>query len=151
MEILLLDALVPEATAWLEKHHRVYFRPELVGDLAGLKQAGHYVCGIVVPRQTVVTSALLNCLPRLKVLDRMHVDTDNLDLDACKARGIKVIHASSASVRSNAEFLLTVLLLCRRGVVSTLGSWFELSCLQRRRGVMKQAAPAARAVFPASR
>lgn len=121
MEILLLDALVPEATAWLEKHHRVYFRPELVGDLAGLKQAGHYVCGIVVPRQTVVTSALLNCLPRLKVLGRMHVGTDNIDLDACKARGINVIHANSANVRSNAEFLLTALLLLyRRGVVSAL-------------------------------
>lgn len=57
MEILLLDALVPEATAWLEQHHRVYFRPELAGDLAGLKQAGRKVSGIVVPRQTVVTSA----------------------------------------------------------------------------------------------
>ena len=125
----------------------MYFQPAL----AGLKQAGRQMSGIVVTGQTVVTTALLNCLPRLKVLDRMHAGTDNLDLDACKARGIKIIHASSASVRSNAEFSLTVLLLYRRGVVSTLGSWFELSCLQRRRGVMTQAAPAARAVFPASR
>lgn len=121
MEILLLDALVPEATAWLEKHHQVYFRPELAGDLAGLKQAGRKVSGIVVPRQTVVTSALLNCLPKLEVLGRMHAGRDNLDLDACKTRGIKVIHASSANVRSNAEFLLTALLLLyRRGVVSAL-------------------------------
>ena len=77
----------------------MYFQPALAGDLAGLKQAGRQMSGIVVPGQTVVTSALLNCLPRLKVLDRMHAGTDNLDLDACKARGIKVIHASSASVR----------------------------------------------------
>lgn len=121
MDILLLDALVPEATAWLEKHHRVYFRPELVGDLAGLKQAGRRAAGIVVPMQTVVTSALLDCLPALKVLGRLHLATDNLDLDACDVRGITVIHASSTSVHSNAEFLLTALLLLyRRGVVSAL-------------------------------
>ena len=121
MDILLLDALVPGATAWLEKHHRVHFRPELVGNLAGLKQAGRQTVGIVVPMQTAVTSTLLNCLPNLKVLGRLHAGTDNLDLDACTTRGITVVHVSSTSGQSNAEFLLTALLLLyRRGMVSAL-------------------------------
>jgi phosphoglycerate dehydrogenase-like enzyme len=121
LDILLLDALVPEAMAWLETHHRVHFRPELVGDLPALKEAGRHTAGIVFPRHTVVTSALLDCLPKLKALGRLHVGTDNLDMEACQARGIKVIHSNSTNVRSNAEFLLTALLLLyRRGVVSAL-------------------------------
>ena len=121
MDILLLDALVPEATAWLQTHHRVHFRPELVGDLPALKKAGRRTDGIVFPRQTVVTSALLNCLPNLKALGRLHVGNDNLDLKTCDERGISVIHSNSSNVRSNAEFLLTALLLLyRRGVVSAL-------------------------------
>jgi phosphoglycerate dehydrogenase-like enzyme len=52
---------------------------------------------------------------------RLHVGTDNTDLEACKERDIKVVHASSANVRSNAEYLLSsLLLLYRRGLVSAL-------------------------------
>lgn len=54
-----------------------------------------------------MTTALLNCLSRLKVLGRMHMGTGNLNLDACNTRSIKVIRANSASVHLNAEFLLT--------------------------------------------
>jgi phosphoglycerate dehydrogenase-like enzyme len=47
--------------------------------------------------------------------------SDNTDLEACTERGIKVIHANSANVRSNADYLLSsLLLLYRRGLVSAL-------------------------------
>ena len=60
-------------------------------------------------------------MPKLKAVARLHVGTDNTDLEACHERDIKVIHASSANVRSNAEYLLTTLmLLYRRGIVSSL-------------------------------
>lgn len=121
MDILLLDALVPEAMAWLETRHGVEYRPELADDLAVLRKAAYKSRGIVFPRQTVVTREFLDFMPKLKAVGRLHVGTDNTDLEACKERGIKVIHASSANVRSNAEYLLSsLLLLYRRGVVSAL-------------------------------
>lgn len=121
MDILLLDALVPEAIAWLETRHSVQYQPELADDLVGLRQAGYKTQAIVFPRQTIVTRALLDFLPKLKVLSRLHVSSDNTDLEACKERDIKVIHARGANVRSNAEYLLScLLLLYRRGVVSAL-------------------------------
>ena len=62
---------------------------------------------------------MLNCLPNLKALGRLHVGNDNLDLKACDERGIRVIQSNSANVRFNVEFLLTALLLLyRRGVWS---------------------------------
>ena len=121
MDILLLDALVPEATAWLETRHAVQFRPELADDLVALRKACYKTKGIVFPRQSVVTRDFLNFLPKLKAVARLHVGTDNTDLEACRERDIKVIHASSANVRSNAEYLLaTLLLLYRRCIVSSL-------------------------------
>ena len=121
MDILLLDALVPEAKAWLETRHSVEYRPELADDLVALRQAAYKTLGIVFPRHSVVTRDFLDFLSRLKAMARLHVGSDNTDLEACKERDIKVIHASSANVRSNAEYLLaSLLLLYRRGVVSAL-------------------------------
>ena len=121
MDILLLDALVPEATAWLESRHSVHYHPELADDRVALRKACYKTKGIVFPRHSIVTRDFLDFLPKLKVLARLHAGTDNTDLEACKEREIKVVHASSANVRSNAEYLLsTMLLLCRRGIVSAL-------------------------------
>ena len=121
MDILLLDALVPEAVAWLEARYSVEYRPGLADDMFSMRQVTDNIKGVVFPRQTVVTRDFLDFFPRLKAVARLHVGTDNTDLEACKERGIKVIHASSANVRSNAEYLLSCLLLMyRRGVVSAL-------------------------------
>lgn len=121
VDILLLDALLPEAMAWLEARHSVQYRPELADDIVALRKAAYKSNGIVFPRQTVVNRALLDFLPRLKAVGRLHVGTDNIDLEACKERDIQVIHASMANVRSNAEYLLgSLLLLYRRGLVSAL-------------------------------
>ena len=121
MDILLLDALVPEAVAWLAKRHSVEYRPDFAEDLVSLRHAAYKTQGVVLPRQSVVTRELLDFMPKLKALGRLHVGTDNADLQACTERDIKVIHASSANVRSNAEYLLScLLLLYRRGVASAL-------------------------------
>lgn len=121
MDILLLDALVPEAMTWLETRHGVGYHPELADDLTSLRKIAYKTKGIVFPRQTVVTRDFLDFLPKLKAIGRLHVGTDNTDLEACKERDIKVVHASSANVRSNAEYLLSsLLLLYRRGLVSAL-------------------------------
>ena len=121
MDILLLDALVPEALAWLEARHSVEYRPELVEDMVTLRKAAYKTHAIVFDRQTVITRELLDFLPRLKAVARLHVGTDNTDLQACHERGVKLVHARSASVRSNAEYLLSsLLLLYRRGLVSAL-------------------------------
>ncbi|MDB5891203.1 MAG: hydroxyacid dehydrogenase [Polaromonas sp.] len=133
MDILLLDTLIPEAVGWLQTRHTVEYRPELADDLSALRKAAYKTQGIVFPRQTVVTREFLDFLPKLKALGRLHVGTDNTDLEACHERGIKVVHASSANVRSNAEYLLSsLLMLYRRGLVSSLmGSRYPTAQLGR--------------------
>jgi D-3-phosphoglycerate dehydrogenase len=121
VEILLLERLVPEAQAWLEARHQVAYRPELARDLVALRKELYNVQAVVLPRKAVVTREFLDFAPVLRAIARMHIGTDNTDLEACRERGVRVIHAINANVRSDAEYLLACLLvLFRRGIATSL-------------------------------
>ncbi|MFL6692152.1 MAG: NAD(P)-dependent oxidoreductase, partial [Ramlibacter sp.] len=115
------DRLVPEAQAWLKERHSVDVRPELADDASALRKAIYNARALVLPRKAVVTKEFLDFAPRLAAIARLHVGTDNTDLEACRERNVRVVHASTANVRSNAEYLLaSILLLYRRGIGSAL-------------------------------
>lgn len=121
MDILLLEALVPEAMKWLKARHLLTFSPELAEDARALRSALYKVRALVLPRQVMVNREFLDFAPKLEVVARLQLGTDNTDLEACKERGVRVIHPSSANVRSNAEYLIgALLMLFRRGMVSAL-------------------------------
>lgn len=114
MDILLLERLAPEAQGWLQDRHRVACRPELAADPTALRAAIYSTRALVVPRKLAVTRDFLAFAPRLQAVARLHVSTDNTDLEACRDRDVRVIDASSAAVRSNAEYLLAGLLMLQR-------------------------------------
>lgn len=117
LDILLVERLVPEAQAWLQERHSVEVRPELAADPSALRKAVYNTQAVVLPRKVVVTQDFLAFAPLLRAVARVHMDTDNTDLEACRQHKVRVIHASTANVRSNAEYLLTsILMLYRRGV-----------------------------------
>lgn len=121
MEVLLLDPLVPEALAWLQERHEVSFRPELADDPAELRKSTYKTRAIVLPPHVVVSSEFLDFAPKLEIVARMQISSDNTDLTACARRNVRVLQARSATVRSNAEYLLYgLLMLYRRGMVSAL-------------------------------
>ncbi|MCM2253305.1 MAG: hydroxyacid dehydrogenase [Ramlibacter sp.] len=121
MDILLLERLVPEALTWLEARHSVESRPELAADSSALRKAIYKSQAVLLPRKVAVTREFLDFAPLLRAVARMHVGNDNTDLEACRDRQVRVIQASTANVRSNAEYLLAALLLLfRRGIGSSL-------------------------------
>jgi D-3-phosphoglycerate dehydrogenase len=121
VDILLVERLVPEALSWLDARHSVECRPELATDLSALRKAVYKAQAVLLPRKVVVTQEFLDSAPLLKAVARMHVGTDNTDLEACRERQVRVIQANTANVRSNAEYLLaSLLLLYRRGIGSSL-------------------------------
>ncbi len=121
MDILLIESLTRGPAAWLGERHAVQYRPELATDPVALRRALYKTQALVLPRKVVVTRELLDFAPLLRVVARLHGATDNTDLEACRSRGVRVVGAASASVRSNAEFLLaSLLLLYRRGIAATL-------------------------------
>ncbi len=121
MDILVAERLVPEALDWLQERHPVTCRPDLAADPSALRKAVYATQAVVLPRKVVVTREFLDFAPRLRAVARMHVGTDNTDLEACRERKVRVIQSSTATVRSNAEYLLaSLLMLMRRGIAAPL-------------------------------
>ncbi len=107
--------------AWLEARHSLLYRPKLAHDERGLRHSTDKVRAMVLPNQVRVNQEFLEFAPCLEVIVRMQVGTDNIDLEACQDRNIKVLQARNANVRANAEFLLgSLLLLYRQGILEAL-------------------------------
>jgi phosphoglycerate dehydrogenase-like enzyme len=107
--------------AWLEARHSVLYRPQLAHDERALRHSTDKVRSIVLPNRVLVNQEFLEFAPCLEVIVRMQVGTDNIDLEACRDRNIKVLQARNANVRANAEFLVgSLLLLYRQGILAAL-------------------------------
>jgi phosphoglycerate dehydrogenase-like enzyme len=121
VDILLLESLIPEAMAWLEARHSLAYRPALARDERALRHSTDHVRAVVVPNHVLINQDFLDFAPKLEVVARMQIGTDNIDLESCSDRGIKVLQARSANVRANAEFILAALLmLYRPGIMEAL-------------------------------
>lgn len=92
----------------------VLYDPKLVDDKDRLYAALTDCRALVVRNRTQVRAPLLHAAPRLKVVGRLGVGLDNIDVDACAARKIIVRPASGANDLSVAEYVITAALLLRR-------------------------------------
>lgn len=70
---------------------------------------------LVVRNRTQVRGALLAAAPDLKVVGRLGVGLDNIDLAACRARGIAVHPATGANDVAVAEYVISTAMLLLRG------------------------------------
>ena len=110
------------------KGRDVLYDPKLVDKPAELHAALVNCRALIVRNRTQVRGALLEAAPRLKVVGRLGVGLDNIDLEACKARGIAVRPATGANDLAVAEYVITAaLMLLRRAWFATdrvaAGAW----------------------------
>lgn len=70
---------------------------------------------LIVRNRTQVDAALLAAAPGLRVVGRLGVGLDNIDVAACRERGIRVIPAAGANARSVAEYVVTTAAMLLRG------------------------------------
>lgn len=61
--------------------------------------------GLVIRSATRVDAALLDRAPALQVVGRAGVGLDNVDIGACEARGVRVVHTPEANAQAVAEFV----------------------------------------------
>ena len=92
----------------------VLYDPTLVDDKDRLYAALADCRALIVRNRTQVRAPLIDAAPRLKVVGRLGVGLDNIDVDACAARKIIVRPASGANDLSVAEYVITAALLLRR-------------------------------------
>lgn len=128
MKIVISEFMDEAAVDTLRAGFDVLYEPTLV-DQAG-KLAGHLqdAQALIVRNCTQVHGALLDAAPQLKVVGRLGVGLDNIDVQECERRGISVIPATGANSLAVAEYVIgTAMLLLRRSYLGTAqvaaGAW----------------------------
>lgn len=112
---IVISEFIDEAAARsLARDFDVTYDATLVERPAELGAALAGADALIVRNRTQVNAALLAAAPRLKVVGRLGVGLDNIDLSACTARRIDVIPATGANARSVAEYVIAAALLLRR-------------------------------------
>jgi len=70
--------------------------------------------GLVVRTYTQVTPALLEAAPKLKVVGRAGVALDNIDVPACRARGVEVVHTPEANTLAVVDYTIRMIIEMNR-------------------------------------
>jgi (S)-sulfolactate dehydrogenase len=92
----------------------VLYDPKLVDAPEALQASLSQAKALIVRNRTQVRSALLAAAPQLRVVGRLGVGLDNIDVEACATRGIAVCPASGANDLSVAEYVITAALMLLR-------------------------------------
>jgi (S)-sulfolactate dehydrogenase len=114
-KILISEFMDAPAVASLQGRFDVDYRPKLVDDPAALAAALPSADAWIVRNRTQVRGELLGAASRVRVVGRLGVGLDNIDVPACEARGIQVIPATGANAESVAEYVVTAALVLLRG------------------------------------
>jgi (S)-sulfolactate dehydrogenase len=128
-DIVITEFLEPAAVEVLKKDFRVNWDPELWNKRAELEKLVRDLPGLIVRNRTPVDKALLELAPKLKVVGRLGVGLDNIDVKACAARGVEVCSARGANATSVAEYAIAMamILLRKRAYLDTqrliAGEW----------------------------
>jgi (S)-sulfolactate dehydrogenase len=126
--IFISEFITSQALETLRSKHDVIYAPESYKKRDELISALQHSDALIVRNLTQVNQELLNGAPKLKVVGRLGVGLENIELPACAARNIKVIPATGANAESVAEYVIGTALALTRGFLpataQTLnGSW----------------------------
>jgi len=113
--IVITEFMDAQAVERLRQAHDVLYAPGLVDDAAALLREAAGADALVVRNRTQVRGDLLQALARCRVVGRLGVGLDNIDVPGCEARGIRVYPATGANAASVAEYVVGTAMLLLRG------------------------------------
>ena len=128
MKVLISEFMDEAAVASLQASFQTTYDATLVDRRAEMLDRLGDVDALIVRNRTQVNAEVLAAAPKLKVVGRLGVGLDNIELPACKARNIEVIPATGANALAVAEYVIaTAMMLLRGAYVSTAavtaGQW----------------------------
>ncbi|ETF04360.1 3-phosphoglycerate dehydrogenase [Advenella kashmirensis W13003] len=94
---------------------QVDYRPDLVDAREQLGHALSQATALIVRNRTQVNQELLAQAPQLKVVGRLGVGLDNIDMALCKEKGITVYPATGANAQAVAEYVIATMFVLLRG------------------------------------
>lgn len=114
--IVISEWMNTDAIEKLSADHDVQYDPNLVDNPTLLRSSLETAQALIVRNRTQVSASLLDAAKGLRVVGRLGVGLENIDLDACRERGIDVCPAVGANARSVAEYVLCSAMLLLRGI-----------------------------------
>ena len=115
MRVVITEFMNDAAVASLRARFDVDYDADLVDRRGEIKALLYNADALIVRNRTRVDADLLDVAPGLRVVGRLGVGMDNIDVPACEARGIKVIPASGANALAVAEYVVGAAMLLLRG------------------------------------
>jgi (S)-sulfolactate dehydrogenase len=128
MRVVISEFMDDGAVAQLAGHFDTHYDKTLVDQPVTLRKELASADALIVRNRTQVDRELLGAAPRLRVVGRLGVGLDNIDVDACRERQIEVIPATGANALAVAEYVIgTAMFLLRGAYASTAavgrGEW----------------------------
>ncbi|HEU4918065.1 MAG TPA: hydroxyacid dehydrogenase [Acidimicrobiia bacterium] len=114
--ILVSEYLPEEHLDRLRARHEVVYDPDLCTDRPRLLAEVADVDAIFTRNRTRIDKELIGVATHLRVVGRLGVGLDNIDLAGCEAAGIRVIPAHGANAVSVAEYVIGAMFVLVRGV-----------------------------------
>jgi (S)-sulfolactate dehydrogenase len=116
------------AVASLRARHATEYDPRLTDRRADLLHAVAGADALIVRNRTQVDAGVIDAAKKLRVVGRLGVGLDNIDLAACAARGIEVIPAIGANALAVAEYVIACAYVLLRGAyfstaATAAGEW----------------------------
>ncbi len=115
-KILITEFMHQPSVDTLTALYEVHYDPDLVDKPRELAERAKGCEALIVRNRTRVDAALLDTAgPQLKVVGRLGVGLERIDLDACAARGVQVIPATGSNTDSVAEYVIAAMMMLLRG------------------------------------
>lgn len=121
MKILVSEFMDEAAVGALRERFDVLYDPTLVERRAELLARLAEVPALIVRNRTRVDAVLLAAAPKLRIVGRLGVGLDNIDVPACRARGIEVVPATGANALAVAEYVIATTMVLLRGTYLSTG------------------------------
>jgi (S)-sulfolactate dehydrogenase len=128
MHVLIVEFMDEAAVASLQRRFATTYDAELFARRDELLRAVADADALIVRNRTRVDGELIAAAGKLRIVGRLGVGLDNIDLPACEARRIQVIPATGANALAVAEYVVgTAMILLRGAYASTpavaAGEW----------------------------
>lgn len=114
--VVISEDLWWELPEWFGRQYSVSYDPTLVEDRGRLLRAVESAHALIVRNKTRVDAELLAVARDLRVIGRLGVGLDNIDMDACDMRGVSVVVARGANGDAVAEYVLSCMLMHARSL-----------------------------------
>ena len=135
-DIVITEFMDQTSVDTLSADFDVHYSPELVDQPEELHRLLADARAIVVRNRTQVRDGLLDKAPNLLVVGRLGVGLDNIDMEACRQRGVTVYPATGANDVAVAEYVIAAAMFLVRNAYAVTrdviaGEWPRQACIGR--------------------